>query len=232
MLEDFDTADWSLETGDRKLFTTLDTLRERHLRWHTEIVRPEDQCLSIDWKSAFERGLPYEAFLQRYGSADHQKRWRAVYDQVILTDDQRTLLSSFTRSMNVLCLAGAWCGDCVQQCPIFPRFAEACPRIDLRFVDRDADAALQQALSINGGSRVPVVVFLSEDFHACGQYGDRTLSRYRDLARAQLGAACPTGIVPLDAPLLASVTCEWLAEFERTQWMLRLSPRLRQKHGD
>jgi len=25
---------------------------------------------------------------------------------------------------------------------------------------------------------------------------------------------------------------EWLDEFERVQWMLRLSPRLRQLHGD
>ena len=30
----------------------------------------------------------------------------------------------------------------------------------------------------------------------------------------------------------AAVLQEWLNEFERVQWMLRLSPRLRQKHGD
>jgi hypothetical protein len=31
---------------------------------------------------------------------------------------------------------------------------------------------------------------------------------------------------------LAAVAAEWLAEFERVQLILRLSPRLRQKHGD
>jgi hypothetical protein len=30
----------------------------------------------------------------------------------------------------------------------------------------------------------------------------------------------------------AEVLQEWLNEFERVQWMLRLSTRLRQKHGD
>jgi hypothetical protein len=28
------------------------------------------------------------------------------------------------------------------------------------------------------------------------------------------------------------VTQDWLDIFERVQWMLRLSPRLREKHGD
>jgi hypothetical protein len=76
------------------------------------------------------------------------------------------------------------------------------------------------------------VVFLSEDFHECARYGERTLSTYRHLARSLLGPACPTGIGRQDQTLLAAVTDEWLAEFERIQLMLRLSPRLRAKHND
>ena len=134
--------------------------------------------------------------------------------------------------MNVLCLTGAWCGDCVNQCPILQRFAEASSKIDLRFLDRDVHAEVQQELSICGGNRVPVVVFLSEDFHECGRYGDRTLSKYREMAQTMLGAACPAGVGGQDTSLLEAVTREWLAEFERIQLMLRLSPRLRDKHGD
>jgi len=32
--------------------------------------------------------------------------------------------------------------------------------------------------------------------------------------------------------LLPAVTQDWLDEFERVQWLLRLSPRLRQLHRD
>lgn len=103
-------------------------------------------------------------------------------------------------------------------------------KIDLRFVDRDADAGLAGELRICGGSRVPVVVFLSEDFAECGRYGDRTLSRYRAMAAELSGAACSTRIVESGA--LDAVTTDWLREFERVQLMLRTSPRLRQKHGD
>jgi hypothetical protein len=133
----------------------------------------------------------------------------------------------------VLVLNGAWCGDCINQCPIFDHFAGASNgAIDLRFLDRDARDDVKAALAINGGNRVPIVVFLSEDFREVARYGDRTVSRYRQLAAEQLGPSCPTGIVPPSEDATAEVTREWLAEFERAQLMLRLSPRLRQKHGD
>jgi len=102
-----------------------------------------------------QRGLTYANFIAQYASAAHKDRWRQAHAQVELTASQKNLLGSFTRRMPVLALAGAWCGDCINQCPIFEHFAAA-----------------------------------------------------------------------------AQVTQDWLNEFERVQWLLRLSPRLRQKHGD
>jgi hypothetical protein len=186
----------------------------------------------MNWQVSFSEALAYDRYLQDHGSSEQRGRWEAVYNRVLLTVAQRELLEGFTRQMNVLCLSGTWCGDCVNQCPILQRFAEASPQIDLRFLDRDTHPALRDALAINGGHRVPMVVFLSEDLYECGRMGDRTVSKYRELARTVLGAACPTGIVAPDASLLAAVTSEWLDEFERIQLMLRLSPRLRQVHGD
>jgi thiol-disulfide isomerase/thioredoxin len=180
----------------------------------------------------FQQGLQYDAFLARYGSDVHKDRWRAFHAQVKLMPAQTDLLKSFTRQMNVLCLAGAWCGDCVNQCPILERFAAVNPLIDLRFLDRDEHADVQKALQINGGNRVPVVVFLSEDGEEVARFGDRTLSKYRQMMKDQTGANCPTGIVIGPDPLLSQVTGDWLDQFERAQWVLRLSSRLRQKHND
>lgn len=186
----------------------------------------------MDWSTTFGRALPYMQFLEAYGTDAHRRRWQSLYDQVRLTPEQHSLLRGFVRQMNVLCVAGAWCGDCVDQCPILQRFAEANEEIDLRFLDRDAHMEVMRELTICGGNRVPVVVFLSEDFFECGRCGDRTLSKYRQMAATLLGAACPTGIVKPDRSLLDAVTVEWLAEFERIQLLLRLSQRLRGTHGD
>src|SRR5262245_58503530 len=120
----------------------------------------------------FHAGLSYTDFLARYANAVQAQRWRQVFDEVKLTDAQRQLLSSFTRSMNVLCLAGAWCGDCINQCPIFEQFAAAAPVIRVRFLDRDDHADAQRALQINGGDRIPIVVFFSEDGLEVGRYGE------------------------------------------------------------
>ncbi len=123
--------------------------------------------MSIDWTSVFAEGLSYKAFLDRYATPAHRARWDGLHDrfgsEAIFRGDQKALLGGFRRRMSVLCLAGAWCGDCVNQCPVFDHFAAASPVIDLRFLDRDARPDVRDALAINGGHRVPVVVFLSED---------------------------------------------------------------------
>ena len=186
----------------------------------------------MDWQKKFSVALGYDEFLAKYGRPAYLNRWQAVFDQVQLTATQRQLLESFARQINVLCLAGAWCGDCMNQCPILVHFARACSRMNLRFLDRDEHGDVQQELSINGGHRVPVVVFLSEDYREAARYGDRTLAQYRQLARDQLGPSCPTGIVAPEKDLLAAVTQDWLDELERVQLLLRLSPRLKQIHGD
>jgi hypothetical protein len=104
--------------------------------------------------------------------------------------------------------------------------------IHLRFLDRDDHADVQRELQINGGNRVPVVVFFSEDGFEVARYGERTLSKYRQMMRDHAGPSCPTGLAVPGDTLLSQATQEWLNEFERVQWLLRLSPRLRQKHGD
>jgi hypothetical protein len=186
----------------------------------------------MDWERVFEQGLGYEAFLDRYATSEQRRRWEASHGRFGLTEDQQRLLGSFARTMPVLVLNGAWCGDCINQCPLFDHFARASSAIDPRFLDRDAREDVRGALMINGGQRVPVVVFLSEDFLEVARYGDRTLATYRRMAEQQLGASCPTGLVPPDSEALAAVTREWLEQFERAQLILRLSSRLRQRHGD
>ncbi|HEY2588930.1 MAG TPA: thioredoxin family protein [Tepidisphaeraceae bacterium] len=180
----------------------------------------------------FESALPYDRYVQT-GTDEQQRRWRQVYDVAKLTPSRQELLSGFVREMKVLVVSGIWCGDCVQQVPLLQRIAAGnAARIDLRIVDRDAHRDLAAQLRINGGDRVPVALFLAEDCEFCAAYGERSLQRYRALARTQLGAACPIGLAPPDADEVAATLQDWLNEFERVQLLLRLSPRLRRTHND
>lgn len=185
----------------------------------------------MDYSSIFPTGYTYNDFLTKYGTDQHRAKWAAMHAQIRLTDAQRQLLATFKREMPVLVLAGAWCGDCVDQCPIFDHFAALAPVIKPRYFDRDEATNLAPHVKICGGARVPSVTFLSEDFQEVGRYGDRTLAKYRSILEKVTGETCSTGLM-VDAPLQARVVQEWLDQFERAQLILRTSPRLREKHGD
>jgi len=180
----------------------------------------------------FSQALPYKDYLLT-GTPEQQRRWTDFHARATITARQRDLLTGFVRQMHVLVVSGIWCGDCVQQCPLLDHIASANPaRIDLRFLDRDQHRDLAEQIRINEGDRVPVALFLAEDFHLCSTFGDRTLNRYRAMAHRQLGPSCPTGIGGPDGEELAATLADWMNEFERIQLMLRLSSRLRKKHAD
>ncbi|MBL8990057.1 MAG: thioredoxin family protein [Phycisphaerae bacterium] len=204
------------------------------------------------FRDAFAAGLAWPDYLATATSAQ-RPRWDAAWQHAVLTPAQAALARSLPRRINVLVISGTWCGDCVQQCPILARIAEAhpapnappapaasptgrspgdAPGICLRFIDRDAHAAFSDHFMICGGRRVPTAIFLNEDFDFVHLLGDRTLARYRAVAAASLGPACPLPGAPVPADERAAVTDDWLREFERVALLLRLSPKLRDRHGD
>ncbi len=183
-------------------------------------------------KQKHEAGLTYADYLAT-GKDQQRQDWQAIYDQTPLSDAQSALLGSFTRKINVIVLSGIWCGDCVQQCPLIQRIAEGAPNaIDLRWLDRDEHMDLQEQVRINAGNRVPIAIFCAEDYEIVGWFGDRTLSRYRAMAAKNLGGACPMPGAPVPQDELHATLAGWLEQFERAHLLLRLSGRLRQKHGD
>ncbi|MHC4430054.1 MAG: thioredoxin family protein [Planctomycetota bacterium] len=166
----------------------------------------------------FAQALPYAQFVATGEPEGHRPPWDQRYG---------------ARKMNVLCMTGTWCGDCALQGSAMARVAEANPQaITLRFIGRsERHAELVVKAQLNGGFRVPITWFMAEDMEPVSVFGDRTLSRYRSMARKQLGPAATVVAEPPADPV-RTVLQEVLDEFERVQLLLRLSTRLRQKHGD
>lgn len=184
-------------------------------------------------RAKFEAGLPYDRYVG-LGRPDQQQQWARQYQGLGLTPPQLGLVQSFTRRMPLLVTSGLWCGDCAAQVPMLAHIANANPVVQLRILDRDEHRDLSDQIRICGGLRVPTAVFFNEDFEFMGVFGDKGLSRLRNVAARSLGggAFCqlPTATQPTD--LAAAGLADWLAEVERVQLMLRLSPKLRDRHGD
>jgi hypothetical protein len=183
-------------------------------------------------RTKFAVALPYDDYLAT-ATPQQLENWRAFEGRVALTGAQRSLIASFTRPMPVLATSGVWCGDCVAQVPMLRAIELANPeRITLRLLDRDEHADLAEQIKICDGLRVPTVIFMNECFDFVGLLGDRTLARYRAIAAKKLGGACPLPGAPAPADEVAATLADWVGEFERVQWMLRLSPKLRALHAD
>jgi len=186
-------------------------------------------------QDSFARGMSYADFVASGEAEGHRGPWDQRYEQLALDPAQLSLINGFQREMHVLCMTGTWCGDCALQGASLARIAEANPeKIHLRYIPRREDfAEVVAALRLNAGFRVPMTVFMAEDFVPVSVFGDRTLSRYRAMMRKQLPPEASAFIVAAPpADPVRTVLAEMLDEVERVQLLLRLSPRLRQQHGD
>lgn len=183
------------------------------------------------FRSYFEKALPYSQYVAT-GSESQRRKWEDYTKLLTLPPHLQSLLSSFTREMNVLVMSGIWCGDCARQGPMLHTLAQATPTIHLRFIESKENPELQEELRISGAERVPVAVVLSEDFYELVRFGDRHLSVYQRKARNELGAACDPGILPPSHDELSVEMGEWGAVLERAQLLLRLAPQLRRRYGD
>lgn len=195
----------------------------------TTIIEPSLDAAFLQRKHA--AGLDYDAYLA--SDAEKARRWREIEPKIALAPSQQRLLAAFQRDMRIICVSGIWCGDCVAQGPMLNAIANAnSARIDLKWLDRDEHLDLSNLVKINAGLRVPTVIFMAEDFEPVSVFGDRTLARYRAIAAKQLGPSCPLPGAPIPQDELNATLQEWVHEFERVQLLLRLSTRLREKHGD
>ena len=183
------------------------------------------------WKRHFSIAYDYDSFIN-LGKPEEISQWRDRAERTPeLTTEQKTRLQNYNRELNVLVYAGAWCGDCSRQAPMLKKIAEAAgSKVNLRFIERETSKELQDELRIVGGLRVPIIVFLTEDFWELGRFGERLLHVYRSKAAREIGRGIDEGV--LSPKALEKEMSEWVDIFERMLLMVRLSPPLRRRHGD
>ncbi|MFH2002581.1 MAG: thioredoxin family protein [Planctomycetota bacterium] len=185
------------------------------------------------WREHFQQALEFDSFLAKTEPLFAQ-RWKDMADTFPpLSLEQRERLSGHNRKLNILVYCSAWCGDCAQLVPLIHKIAGAVDgEVEMRLMERDVSEKLKDELRILGAMRVPIVVFLSEDFHEVARMGDRSLTAYRRKAQTETGAACSLGTLASPAADLESEQAEWVDHIERVLLMLRLAPPLRMRYRD
>ncbi|HMO02245.1 MAG TPA: thioredoxin family protein [Oligoflexia bacterium] len=185
------------------------------------------------WRTAFYKAFDYGQFIAG-GSPAEQARWHKHLEKIIVPIETNKRFQNFKRELNILVLAGTWCGDCARQAPMIHKLETLAPeKIKARFLDNQADPEIRDELRLCGGARVPVAIAMTEDFFELGRFGDRSLAYYRNKIKNETeGAICESGISLPTAEELTSELIEWAEFIERCQLIARLSPFLRNRWKD
>jgi thiol-disulfide isomerase/thioredoxin len=183
------------------------------------------------WKRHFEIAKDLDTYLNE-GDPTHVSRWlESIKKTPDLSDEAKKRVQGYNRILNVLVYSGIWCGDCVRQVPTIKKISDiAGDLVNVKIIEREESPELMEELRLVGAHRVPVAVFLSEDFWEMARYGERTLSVYRAKAAREIGREFDAGI--LSPKAREKELAEWVDIFERVLIMLRLSPPLRRKYQD
>lgn len=183
------------------------------------------------WNKYWDQALSLDKFIEGT-KPDEKEQWNDRKNRVPdLTADEVERLNGFDRQLNVLIYAGGYCGDCSRQAPMLQKMADvAGEKVNLRIIEREGLIDLQDELRVLGALRVPIVVFLTEDFWEVGRFGERLLSVYRSKAAREIGRGVDQGV--LSPKALRRETSEWLDIFERMLLMVQLAPPLRKRYND
>ncbi|MBI4913869.1 MAG: thioredoxin family protein [Acidobacteria bacterium] len=142
---------------------------------------------TVDWRAVFASGLDHSAWLAAAESPEQAQKMEARREALTLPPGLAASLPALARPVHVVAIAEDWCGDVVRHVPALQRMAEACPRLQVRFISRAQWPDVFVRFLTNGGEAIPKFIFLSESFVECGSWGPMPESCRVLIAR---GKAC------------------------------------------
>jgi hypothetical protein len=126
----------------------------------------------IDWKSVFNSGVEFGAWMERAEMPEHRERMQKLYDGLSLDGTRSSVVASLERTVHVVAIAEDWCGDVVRFAPVMALIAAASKgKVLLRFITREQYPDVFVRFLTNGGEAIPKFVFLNDNFVECGNWG-------------------------------------------------------------
>ena len=147
----------------------------------------------LDWKTVFESGQPFDAWLAAAESDQNRAAIAQALVEQTLEPQVAAALGALPRPVYVVAIAEDWCGDVRRHVPVLERLAQASPMLQVRYLAREQHPDVFIRFLTNGGEAIPKFVFLSGQFVECGNWGpmpavERTLIA-RGKACGDVGAA-------------------------------------------
>ncbi len=145
---------------------------------------------TLDWRSVFEEGQAYEAWISAGESEKHRSQMESDRKSLALEPHEEAALRALPRPVHVLAIAEDWCGDVVRHVPVLQRLADCSANLKVRYLSREQRPEVFARFLTNGGEAIPKFIFLSDAFVECGHWGPMPEACREVIAR---GKACGDG---------------------------------------
>lgn len=134
----------------------------------------------------FKSGVSFDEFIKE-GTDDEAQRMELYHRKVEKKFTPEELRIDTQYPVNLLVLATTWCWDSQTNIPIIARIGDENPNINVRFFNKDKLPFL--ARRINGGEKVPQVLFFTKDYYYLDRWVERSTKIYQLYGgvRAELG---------------------------------------------
>lgn len=152
------------------------------------------ESLQFWWKA----GITWDHYLAEE-IEEHTELWTGVYRRTVTPDWALGEVERIGRDWKLIVIAEDWCGDASNLAPIFARFAEDSPRIELRIVKRDDYPELMDLYLTNGSRSIPIVVIMDEAFRPVGRWGPRPAELQEFVIREKRAGDRPASEIYKDA---------------------------------
>jgi len=102
-------------------------------------------------------------------------RMKRILKTTPISEDVTDTVDCLSDKLIWIVLVESWCGDAVQNLPVFAKIAEKNSNIDLRILLRDDNPQVMDQYLTNGGKSIPKLICLDENLKELGTWGPRPL---------------------------------------------------------
>ena len=127
-------------------------------------------------KEFYESGTTFDEFLKE-GTEDEAKRTQLYYSKSAKNFTPEELQIDIEHPINLMLVATTWCWDSQTNVPIIVHLADQNPNINLRIFNKDKYPFLID--KINGGEKVPQLLFYTKDFYYLDRWVERSTPGYK-----------------------------------------------------
>lgn len=130
-----------------------------------------------------EKGITFTQWLEIFENNESKDQTEKYFiESESIRETSKSRLSELNYKQYILAIAADWCGDCQRNVPILEHVCQSSDLIELKILKKEDN--LDLLVKINGGEKIPYVMFYSQDGYFCGSWTERSYESYKFISDA------------------------------------------------